>query len=105
MKFPIEGLYNWYRSTIRNPKYRWWLIIGSLVYLFSPLDISPDFLPIIGWIDDGVILTLLVTEVSQLLGERLKSADKNSAGSTVNETTTATASTSEPLDVKAVSVD
>jgi uncharacterized membrane protein YkvA (DUF1232 family) len=62
-------------------------------------------LPIIGWIDDGVILTLLVTEVSQLLGERLKSADKNSAGSTVTDNGTATASTSEPLDVKAVSVD
>jgi uncharacterized membrane protein YkvA (DUF1232 family) len=104
MKSPIEGVYNWYRSTIRNPKYRWWLILGSLVYLFSPLDISPDFLPIIGWIDDGIILTLLVTEVSQLLGERLKSADKNSAGSTVTDTA-ATASTSEPLDVKAVSVD
>lgn len=102
MKFPVEGLYNWYRSTIRNPKYRWWLILGSLVYLFSPLDISPDFLPIIGWIDDGVILTLLVTEVSQLLSERLKSADKNTTASTVSGTTT---TNSEPVDVKAVTID
>src|SRR6478672_2221421 len=72
MNFSIQSVYNWYRETIRNPKYRWWLILGSLVYLFSPIDIAPDFIPIVGWIDDGIILTLLVSEVSQMLAGRLK---------------------------------
>lgn len=67
-----EAIANWYKSTLRNPKYRWWIIAGSVLYLVSPFDISPDFLPIIGWIDDGLIATLLVAEVSQLLSERLK---------------------------------
>jgi len=69
----IAALYSWYRSVIRNPKYRWWIIGGSLLYLLSPLDISPDVFPVIGWIDDGVIATLLITEVSQLLLDGLKS--------------------------------
>ena len=67
MSFSIQSFYNWYRSTLRNPKYRWLIVIGTLAYLFSPLDIAPDFLPIIGQIDDIALLTLLVSEVSQLV--------------------------------------
>lgn len=63
----VQSFYNWYRNTIRHPKYRWLLIAGSLLYLISPLDISPDLIPIIGWIDDGIIATLLVTELSQMM--------------------------------------
>lgn len=96
--FSIESLYNWYRQTIRNPKYRWWLILGSLLYLFSPLDISPDFLPIVGWIDDGVVLSLLVAEVSQMLAQRLK------ARSDDGEAVAATTPQSDTVDVNAVPI-
>jgi uncharacterized membrane protein YkvA (DUF1232 family) len=72
MKFSLESVYTWYRQTIRHPKYRWWIVLGTLLYLWSPLDFLPDVFPILGWIDDGLIATLLVTEVSQLLLERLK---------------------------------
>lgn len=72
MKFSIPSLYNWYRQTIRNPKYRWWVALGTLVYLISPIDIAPDFIPIIGEIDDFVLLSLLVTEVSQIVLEGFK---------------------------------
>lgn len=70
--FSIQSLYNWYRDSIRNPKYRWWVILASAAYLVSPIDISPDVFPIIGWIDDGIIAGLLVAELSQILLERLK---------------------------------
>ena len=73
MKISITSIYNWYRSTIRNPKYRWWVILGTLVYLISPFDISPDFIPIVGQLDDFVLVSLLVTEVSQLVMEKYKS--------------------------------
>ncbi|GET38433.1 YkvA family protein [Microseira wollei] len=68
----VQSFYNWYRNTIRNPKYRWWLILGTFLYLFSPIDLAPDFLPILGWIDDAVVMTLLVSEVSQLLVDQVK---------------------------------
>lgn len=71
--FSIQSLYNWYRNTLRNPKYRWWIVLGTLLYIFSPIDIAPDFIPIIGQIDDIAVLTLLVSEVSQLLIDKVKS--------------------------------
>ena len=47
MNFSIQSVYNWYRETLRNPKYRWWIILGTLAYLVSPIDIAPDFLPVV----------------------------------------------------------
>lgn len=69
MKSIVQSFYNWYSTTLRHPKYRWMIILGTLLYLFSPIDIAPDFLPIVGWVDDAMILTLLTTELSQILGE------------------------------------
>jgi uncharacterized membrane protein YkvA (DUF1232 family) len=63
-------LTKWFTKLIRNSKYRWLVILGSLVYLVSPLDISPDVFPIIGWIDDGLLATIVVTELSQIALER-----------------------------------
>lgn len=74
MNISPTSIYNWYRNTIRNPKYRWWLILGTLVYLISPIDIAPDFIPIVGVLDDFVLVSLLVTEVSQLVMDRYKSS-------------------------------
>ncbi|MFB2937230.1 YkvA family protein [Aerosakkonemataceae cyanobacterium BLCC-F154] len=68
----VENIYNWYRQTIRHPKYRWLIVLGTLLYLVGPVDISPDVFPIVGWIDDTVVATLLVTEVSQMLLESRK---------------------------------
>ncbi len=72
MKISMPSLYKWYRDTLRHPKYRWWMIIGTLAYLISPFDISPDFIPIVGQIDDVMLATLLVTEVSQLFLDKFK---------------------------------
>jgi uncharacterized membrane protein YkvA (DUF1232 family) len=76
MKHLVESFYTWYRNTLRNTKYRWIIVAGTLLYLISPFDIAPDFLPIIGWIDDGVLATLLVAEVSQLMTEFLTNRNK-----------------------------
>ncbi|MEY3298459.1 MAG: hypothetical protein RLZZ597_1719 [Cyanobacteriota bacterium] len=59
-----------YRQLIRHPKYRWAILLGTMVYLVSPLDISPDVFPVVGWVDDGLIATLAITEVAQLLLDR-----------------------------------
>lgn len=59
-------LANWFRKLLRNSKTRWFVILGSLIYLVSPLDISPDVFPIVGWIDDGLLATIVVTELTQM---------------------------------------
>ncbi len=65
----VQAFYNWYRDTMKHPQYRWLVIIGTLIYLLSPIDIAPDLIPILGWIDDGLLISLLVTEISDLFRE------------------------------------
>jgi uncharacterized membrane protein YkvA (DUF1232 family) len=72
MKFLVRPLYNLYSSLLRNSKYRWFMVAASLVYLLSPVDLITDFIPVVGWIDDGVIAAVLVAEVSQLFQDQLK---------------------------------
>jgi uncharacterized membrane protein YkvA (DUF1232 family) len=36
-------------------------IIFSILYIFNPFDIIPDFIFGFGLIDDGILLTLLIT--------------------------------------------
>ncbi|GAB4144729.1 MAG: DUF1232 domain-containing protein [Cyanobacteria bacterium J069] len=98
MAFPLQNLYDWYRDVIRNPKYRWWIVLGTAAYILMPFDILPDFIPIIGQIDDAVIITLLFTEVSQILIDRVKTKKKTVDGEQV-------ASVDMPVDVQAVSID
>ncbi len=101
--FSIQSIYNWYRNTIRNPKYRWWMILGTLLYMFSPIDIAPDFIPVIGQIDDVLLLSLLVSEVSQLLIDRVKSRKGETVASSTSDTTDKDTS-DKTVDVDAVSV-
>jgi uncharacterized membrane protein YkvA (DUF1232 family) len=83
MNFNINALHNWYRSLLQNPKYRWWAIVASVVYLVSPIDLIPDFLPFAGLIDDTLIISLLVSEVAQIAKAKLQS---KSTRSTVDKT-------------------
>lgn len=99
----IQVVYEWYRSTIRNPKYRWWLVAGTLLYILSPIDIAPDFIPIIGQIDDVVLITLLVSEVSQLLIDRVKTTQQKDTAEAVKDAQTNTSNAS--VDVNAVQID
>jgi uncharacterized membrane protein YkvA (DUF1232 family) len=98
MKFSIESIYTWYRNTLRNPKYRWWVILGTLMYFISPIDIAPDFIPGMGQLDDVFLLTLLVSEVSQMAIEGFKKRK----GQPVEPTQSATEKT---VEVGAVSVE
>jgi uncharacterized membrane protein YkvA (DUF1232 family) len=83
MQFSLEALYNWYRNAIRNPKYRWWVILGTLVYFFSPIDLVPGFLfPGIGQLDDIFLLTIMVTEVSQMAIDGFKKRQSNTTPET-----------------------
>ncbi|MBD2253694.1 YkvA family protein [Nostoc parmelioides] len=98
MNFSIQSLYNWYRGLLQNPKYRWWVILGTIVYIVSPIDIAPDFLPVVGQIDDFLVLSILVTEVSGLVleGWKARKGDSNAATDSPN--------TEKTVDVDAVSV-
>ena len=95
MKFSISSIYDWYRQAIRHPKYGWWIVLGTLIYLISPFDISPDFIPIVGQIDDVMLAGLLIAEVSQIILEQYKS--RKQATGVAQET-----GSNQTVDVEAV---
>ena len=33
-------------------------IVGALAYLLSPIDVIPDFIPVLGYLDDAAVLAL-----------------------------------------------
>ncbi len=56
----------------------------SVIYLFSPVDLIPDFIPFAGWLDDMVIVPLLFALSVKLLPrqvrERARGRAKKEAG-------------------------
>ncbi len=39
-------------------------IIGALIYFLSPIDAIPDFIPVIGYLDDVFVIGLVIAQVS-----------------------------------------
>ena len=47
------------------------LMLVVPLYLVFPLDIIPDFIPLAGWLDDFVVIPLLVSWIVSLLPQRM----------------------------------
>jgi uncharacterized membrane protein YkvA (DUF1232 family) len=54
--------------------------ILALVYLISPIDLLPDALPVLGWMDDAALVTVLLTVAVKLLPAELYDALRGKAG-------------------------
>lgn len=91
-----------YRHLVRNSKYRWVVLLGTLLYLASPIDISPDMIPVIGWVDDGLLATIAITEITQILLDRKRSLREAQADIMASES----AKTAETtvIDVDAITI-
>ena len=68
-----DALTLWYAC--RDPRTPLWLklMTGVLVaYAFSPIDLIPDFIPIIGLLDDAIIVPLGVMLLLRLLPKEIR---------------------------------
>ncbi|WP_008317154.1 YkvA family protein [Leptolyngbya sp. PCC 6406] len=59
-----------HRTLLGHPVGRWVVILAALVYLISPVDLVPDVIPIVGWIDDGVLATVMAAGITETVLER-----------------------------------
>lgn len=50
------------------------LLLGIVVYVFSPIDILPDFLPLIGVVDDLTIISVGLLYAKRLLPASVRAA-------------------------------
>ena len=58
----------------RDPRVPWYakaLAIGVVAYALSPIDLVPDFIPVLGLLDDLVVLPLGVLAVRRMIDARI----------------------------------
>jgi len=62
------------------------LMLVVPAYLLSPFDLIPDFIPLAGWLDDLVIVPLLVSWIVGLLPQRTtaRASQRTSGGSVID---------------------
>jgi uncharacterized membrane protein YkvA (DUF1232 family) len=54
----------YHAGTYRQISWRSFLIIiGALLYLVSPLDVIPDWIPVLGYVDDALVIALALKSV------------------------------------------
>lgn len=70
-KLEITVIYYAFRD-LRTPFYAKIPAIISLIYLLSPVDLIPDFIPFIGYIDDLMIVPLLLNASIRLLPDEVR---------------------------------
>jgi len=52
-------------------------------YLLSPIDLIPDVIPLLGWLDDFVVVPLLVSWIVRMLPQQAEVHRRNPDGSRV----------------------
>lgn len=53
-----------YQLVLKDPRVPWpskWLLGLAMGYLLSPIDLIPDFIPILGHVDDLIIVPVLLS--------------------------------------------
>jgi len=65
----------YYRALIDHPQtpgLARWLMVGALAYLISPVDLIPDWIPLIGYLDDLLIVPALIYAALAMIAPSVK---------------------------------
>ena len=81
LKTEITALY----LAARHPRTPWYakaLIAAIVAYALSPIDLIPDFIPVIGFLDDVVLLPLAIVLVVKMIPSEVLAECRASASET-----------------------
>jgi uncharacterized membrane protein YkvA (DUF1232 family) len=98
-RFPLLGRFLQFRNelvvlwrafmTPTTPMHLKALMLLVPLYLISPIDLIPDFIPFAGWLDDIVIIPMLVSWIVGMLPQTVSnrsSARRDDNGPTIDGT-------------------
>jgi uncharacterized membrane protein YkvA (DUF1232 family) len=80
---------------VRDPRTPWYakvLVAGIVAYAFSPIDLIPDFVPVLGYLDDliliplGIALAIKLVPPAVLTECRARVAESTPSGKPVSRT-------------------
>jgi uncharacterized membrane protein YkvA (DUF1232 family) len=80
LKANIYALYFAYRDP-RVPWYAKFFIAGVVGYAFSPIDLIPDFVPVLGYLDDLVLIPLGVALALKMIPKSVMDDARSKANS------------------------
>lgn len=72
----IDMVKDYFKGEFDISKVNLAIIIGCIIYVISPIDAAPDFIPFVGWLDDGTVVAFVVASISSII-EEYKSLKKH----------------------------
>jgi uncharacterized membrane protein YkvA (DUF1232 family) len=74
----------------RDPRTPWHvkvLAMAIAAYALSPIDLIPDFIPVIGYLDEVILLPLVIAAVVKLIPPEIMAEHRTAAGLAVDRPT------------------
>jgi len=74
----------------RDPRVPWYarlLAMGVVGYAFSPIDLIPDFIPVLGYLDDLILIPLGITLVLKMIPAAVLDECREKARERINKPT------------------